>query len=123
MCNKGVLENRGKVIMPKKVKAITKGKYAICGKELTITVYEDGAYEGSHYFGKIPIYSNKCKEIGKERLGDLKATIIDCVIIGKVNVIDAITTTCRYHIFPRNKTTRYESFKINSMIFNDNLFT
>jgi len=26
---------------------------SICGKELEITVHEDGTYEGGHYFGKI----------------------------------------------------------------------
>jgi len=38
----------------KRVKQTFKRHCAVCGKEITITLYEDGTYEGGHFFGKIP---------------------------------------------------------------------
>jgi len=32
---------------------ILKRKCAICGREITVWVEEDGSYSGGHYFGKI----------------------------------------------------------------------
>ena len=34
---------------------IIKRKCVICGETITIKVYDDGSYEGGHYFGKMVI--------------------------------------------------------------------
>ena len=31
----------------------------VCGKNAKIILYSGGKYRGGHYFGKIPIYTNK----------------------------------------------------------------
>ena len=47
--------------MGKKVIAVIKRKCAVCGKELTIKVFEDYTYEGGHFFGSL---KEGLKEIG-----------------------------------------------------------
>jgi len=41
---------------------VLKRKCSICGRELTVKVYEDGTYEGGHYFGNL---KDVLKEIGE----------------------------------------------------------
>ena len=43
----------------KKVREVITRRCSVCGKELKIVVYEDGTYEGGHYFGNL-------KEVVKE---------------------------------------------------------
>lgn len=37
----------------KKVRKVITRRCSVCGKELKIVVYEDGTYEGGHYFGNL----------------------------------------------------------------------
>jgi len=45
----------------KKVIAVIKRRCAVCGKEITIKVFEDYTYEGGHYFGNL---KDVMKEVG-----------------------------------------------------------
>ena len=37
----------------KRVKRQFKRRCAVCGRELTITLYDNGTYEGGHFFGNV----------------------------------------------------------------------
>lgn len=48
--------------MPKSVNKIS-GRITrhcvVCGKDINIIMYKDGKYRNGHYFGKIPLYTEK----------------------------------------------------------------
>ena len=50
---------------------------SVCGRELRITVYEDGRYDGGHYFGKIPVPKGAVVSEWKEKIGELEITVVE----------------------------------------------
>lgn len=56
-----------------------KTKCIVCGKELEITLFENGEYSGGHYFGKmeLPVGEGENRILGKKDIGGMEVEVFE----------------------------------------------